>query len=103
MPEREITQIADDIHNRLVSVLEVALGIFAAMTAVVVFAATRISKGITEPIMALNAGVKRLGSGDLDYRVNVGTRDEIGELADAFNKMSGDLQTYVKDLKENDR
>src|SRR5271165_1831260 len=99
MPEREITQLADDIHKKLVAVLEVVLGLFAAMVAVVVFAATRMSKGITGPIVALDAGVKRSGSGDLDYRVNVGTRDEIGELADAFNKMSGDLQTYIKDLK----
>ncbi len=100
MPEREITQIADDIHNKLVSVLEVALAIFAAMTAVVVFAATRISKGITEPIVALDAGVKRIGSGDLDYRVKVETRDEIGELAGAFNKMAGDVQAYIKNLRE---
>ncbi len=99
MPEREITQLADDIHKKLVAVLEVVLGLFAAMVAVVVFAATRMSKGITGPIVALDAGVKRLGGGDLDYRVYVGTRDEIGELADAFNKMSGDLQTYIKDLK----
>ena len=50
--------------------------------------------------MALDAGVKRIGSGDLDYRVNVGTRDEIGELADTFNKMASDLQTYIKNLRE---
>jgi sigma-B regulation protein RsbU (phosphoserine phosphatase) len=57
------------------------------------------SKQITAPIVALNTGVTRIGSGDLDYRVNVGTRDEIGELADAFNKMAGNLQTYVRDLE----
>ena len=100
MPEGEITQLADDIHKKLVSVLELVLGLFAALTAMVVYAATRISKGITGPIVALDAGVKRLGAGDLDYRVKVGTRDEIGDLADAFNKMSGDLQTFVKDLKK---
>ena len=50
MPEREITQLADDIHNKLVAVLEVVLALFAALTAVVVFAAMRMSKGITRPI-----------------------------------------------------
>jgi len=100
MSEHEITPLADDIHKKLVSVLEVVLGLFAAMFVVVVFAATRMSKGITGPILALDAGVTRIGSGDLDYRVNVGTRDEIGELADAFNKMVGDLQAYIKNLRE---
>ena len=42
----------------------------------------------------------RIGSGDLDYRLDVRTRDEIEELANAFNKMAGDLQTYIKDLRE---
>ena len=50
--------------------------------------------------MALDAGVKRIGSGDLDYRVKVETRDEIGELAGAFNKMAGDVQAYIKNLRE---
>ncbi len=100
MPERDITRLADDIHKKLVSVLEVVVALFAALTAVVVFAAMRMSKGITDPIVALDAGVTRIGSGDLDYRVNVGTRDEIGELANAFNKMVGDLQAYIKNLRE---
>ena len=100
MPEQDITQLADDIYKKLVSVLEMVLGLFAAMTVLVVFAATRMSKGITEPIVALRAGAARIGSGDLDYRVNVGTRDEIGELAETFNKMAGDLKTYIKNLRE---
>ena len=56
MPEREITQLVDEIHEKLVSVLQVVLGLVAAMTVLVVFAATRMSKGITEPIVALRAG-----------------------------------------------
>ena len=101
MPEAQITQITDVTQQRLVFVLELAVGIiFAAMIIPVIFAAIRIAKGITEPIVALDAGVTRIGSGDLDYRVNVGTRDEIGELADTFNKMAGDLKTYIKNLRE---
>ena len=100
MPEREITQLVDEIHEKLVSVLQVVLGLVAAMTVLVVFAATRMSKGITEPIVALRAGAAQIGNGDLDYRVNVGTRDEIGELAETFNKMAGDLKTYIKNLRE---
>ncbi|WP_294540608.1 SpoIIE family protein phosphatase [uncultured Rhodoblastus sp.] len=100
MPEREITQLAEDIHKRLVAVLQLVLGLFAALTALVAYAATRISKGITEPIVALDAGVRRIGGGDLDYRVKVETRDEIGELAGAFNKMAGDVKAYIKNLRD---
>ena len=51
--KREITQLADDIHKKLVAVLELVLGLFAAMVTLVVFAATRMSKGITGPIVRL--------------------------------------------------
>jgi sigma-B regulation protein RsbU (phosphoserine phosphatase) len=100
IPERAITELADDIHRRLVSVLQLILGLFAALIAVVSYAATRVSKGITEPIVALDDGVKRIGSGELDYRVNVETRDEIGQLAAAFNKMAGDVKAYIKNLRD---
>ncbi|HEY3835600.1 MAG TPA: SpoIIE family protein phosphatase, partial [Bryobacteraceae bacterium] len=101
MPEGEITRLADDTQRRMVLVLELGVGIiFAAMIILVIFAAIRMSKGITGPIVELGAGVKRIGSGDLDYRLDVRTRDEIEELANAFNKMAGNLQTYIKNLRE---
>lgn len=46
---------------------------------------------ITAPIGALVEGTRRLGRGDLGYKVPVGRHDEIGQLATSFNKMAGDL------------
>jgi|SRR5271165_6448837 len=101
MPEGEITRLADDTQNRMVFVLELGVGIiFAAMIILVIFAAIRMSKGITGPIVELGEGVKRIARGDLDYRLDVRTRDEIEELANSFNKMASDLQTYIKNLRE---
>ena len=100
MPEAQIGQITDVTQQRLVFVLELAVGIiFAAMIIPVIFAAIRMSKGITGPILQLGAGVMRIGSGDLDYRLDVRTHDEIEDLANAFNKMAGNLQTYVRHLE----
>jgi len=56
-------------------------------------------QGITGPIVALGAGVTRIGSGDLGYRMDVKTGDEIEVLANAFNKMADDVQTYIKNLQ----
>jgi sigma-B regulation protein RsbU (phosphoserine phosphatase) len=101
MPEAEITRLADNVEQRMVFVLELGVGIiFAAMIILVILAALRMSKGITGPIVELGAGVKRIGGGDLGYRLAVSTRDEIEDLANAFNKMAGDLQTYIKNLRE---
>ncbi len=100
MPAAQMTQITDVTQQRLIFVLELAVGaILAAMIVPVIFAAIRMSKGITEPIVQLGAGAMRIGGGDLNYRLDVKTHDEIGELADAFNKMAGDLQSYVRDLE----
>jgi phosphoserine phosphatase RsbU/P len=99
MPEAEITRIAAPIREKMLVLLAFLLGIGASMVILVIGVANRMSNGITEPIVTLRAGAARIGSGDLDYRVNVGTRDEIGELADTLNKMAGDLKTYIRDLK----
>ena len=101
LPEAEINRLADETQRRMVFVLELGAGIiFAAMIIPIIFAAIRISNGITGPIQGLGAGVMRIGSGDLDYRLDVRTHDEIEELANAFNKMAGDLQTYIKNLEQ---
>jgi sigma-B regulation protein RsbU (phosphoserine phosphatase) len=99
MREAEIAGLADPIRKKMFFLLELIVGIGAAMVMLVIGMAQRMSNGITGPIQGLGAGVTRIGSGDLDYRLDVRTHDEIEDLANAFNKMAGDLKTYVRDLK----
>jgi serine phosphatase RsbU (regulator of sigma subunit) len=99
MPEAEITRLADPIRKKMFFLLGLILAVGAAMVVLVIGVAQRISKGITGPIQGLGAGVMRIGSGDLNYRLDVRTHDEIEELANAFNKMAGNLQTYMKNLE----
>jgi nitrogen fixation/metabolism regulation signal transduction histidine kinase len=46
---------------------------------------------ITHPVELLAAGARAVAGGDLSARVDVLSRDEIGELAGAFNRMTGQL------------
>ena len=63
-----------------------------------------IARSISGPLDQLQEGLRRLGSGQLDTRVNLKTRTEIGTLADAFNQMAAALEastisrTYLDDV-----
>jgi signal transduction histidine kinase len=48
---------------------------------------------ITRPLAALNEASRRIAAGDLSARVLVKSRDELGNLAQAFNRMAASLQT----------
>jgi len=53
---------------------------------------------ITRPIKALAAGTEAFAKGQLDQRVQVGARNELGALADTFNAMADQLQNYIQRL-----
>jgi nitrogen fixation/metabolism regulation signal transduction histidine kinase len=61
---------------------------------IAVFFAVRLQRSILRPIRALTASSRDLGEGNLDQVVPVLSHDELGELADAFNKMAGKLRAY---------
>ncbi|MDX1812972.1 MAG: HAMP domain-containing sensor histidine kinase, partial [Gammaproteobacteria bacterium] len=48
------------------------------------------------PIETIQAGVKRFGEGDLNHRITVHRRDELGELADNFNDMADEIQQMLE-------
>ena len=58
---------------------------------------------LVQPIKRLNIGTKKVGSGDLNFKVKVNSNDEIGQLAGSFNQMIDDLQesTVSKEYVEN--
>ncbi len=53
---------------------------------------------IFDPIRKLHQGARRVAQGDFNYRVQLKTHDEMGELADAFNKMTSRFQEIAGDL-----
>jgi len=53
---------------------------------------------LSAPIQQLAAAVRRVGRGEVGYRVQTRRTDELGELAAAFNDMSAQLQRYVSEM-----
>ncbi|MFZ2167949.1 MAG: HAMP domain-containing protein [Minisyncoccia bacterium] len=51
-----------------------------------------LARSITRPLSALDEAVKKLGEGDLNNRVKVYGKDELGVLATAFNTMADNVQ-----------
>jgi two-component system, NtrC family, sensor histidine kinase KinB len=53
-----------------------------------------LQRAILKPIQTLTTVSKELGEGKLDQVVPVESHDELGQLADAFNKLAGRLRAY---------
>jgi len=61
--------------------------------------AMAVARATTRPLAELGDAAARVSSGDLSTLIDVRSRDELGQLAASFNKMTKDLQTYVDQLK----
>lgn len=51
-----------------------------------------IARRTMRPIRRLNDGVAEIAKGNFGHKVNVATKDEIGQLAGSFNRMADELQ-----------
>ncbi len=91
---------ADDLRRDARIIL---IGCFALAIMLSAIVSVQIVRSIAHPIAALRAGAQRIGSGDLDTRIEVATDDEFGELADTFNQMSADLSNHQAQLVRSQR
>jgi len=49
------------------------------------------SRSISNPIIKLTQSTREIAAGDLDQKIEIDSKDEIGELSASFNKMAEDL------------
>ena len=54
---------------------------------------------ILRPVRQLSAGARAIGAGNLDTRVSIRRKDELGELGAAFNAMAGRIQQQAEALR----
>jgi phosphoglycerate-specific signal transduction histidine kinase len=57
-----------------------------------------IKKTVIVPIKELEKGIKRIGAGDLDHRIDIGGGDEMENLASGLNIMASKLKYRTEDL-----
>jgi len=55
---------------------------------------------ITYPLTTLSRAVRRIAGGDLNKRVRTKSKDEVGRLAEDFNKMADNLETKMNALED---
>lgn len=59
-----------------------------------------LAKKLSNPIVKLAAKAKTIGEGNFDTRVGVDSSDELGSLADSFNKMTDNLKNTMASKDE---
>jgi sigma-B regulation protein RsbU (phosphoserine phosphatase) len=62
-----------------------------------------LARSITLSVHNLSLGTQRIREGDFAHRIHVGTRDQLGELAESFNLMSRGIQDLLREQAEKQR
>jgi two-component system OmpR family sensor kinase len=101
--EQEEIEAAEDRAD-ILGVLTI-VGIGALCLALVVALRTglrRLNVRLTDPLDDVAAASRRLGGGDLSVRVEERGVDEVAAVGRSFNKMAGDIQQLVGELRQLD-
>jgi signal transduction histidine kinase len=106
------------IRTKLGVLVAVTIGVAAILTAVgigrglspvytvpvVVLAAlavTRVlARGMTSPLREMTSAAQAMARGDYTRRVRASSRDEVGQLAHAFNRMAADLEAADRQRRD---
>ena len=83
------------------------MGLLLLLTMTVLFVTTWLalflSKIVTRPLSALAEATQEISRGRLDYRVDVSSADEIGDLVRSFNRMAEDLESSRRQIEASSR
>ncbi|BCS87640.1 ATP-binding protein [Pseudodesulfovibrio sediminis] len=72
----------------------------AFMVFLVILIAIWMASTLTKKITDMVKGIRSFQNGQLDYRLDIQSRDELGELAETFNEMSDDMQKLITNLRQ---
>ena len=88
----------DNLKQEMYSTLLIYAGVFIIISFIFIF--ILINRFITSPIGDLIKGVRLMGKGELGDEIKIKSKDELGELAYAFNKMTIELKESQDELKK---
>ncbi|WP_256759335.1 sensor histidine kinase [Cohnella sp. WQ 127256] len=93
VPIYEITK-----DNRILTEKFIGIGALFVLAAVIL--TLLIAKSITSPLNVIKETIRDVQEGNLDVKLNIKSRDEIGALAKEFNKMVGNTKLLMNNIIE---
>jgi len=78
-----------DLRNRIVYIF---LGIAASSIFLLLIISYLTTSSIIKPLKKLLAATEKVAQGDLSHRITIKSEDELGKLAESFNRMTEELQ-----------
>ncbi len=91
---KDISELYQDVKRQAIF----SLAVFAGAAAVSMFLIFLVTRRILRPLRELQSAAKDISGGDLKRRANVRTRDEVGDMAKAFNSMAERIEGQVTEL-----
>ncbi|MBI5235550.1 MAG: MCP four helix bundle domain-containing protein [Deltaproteobacteria bacterium] len=99
--ERYVAYAAYQDSGFFVKVIIAATLAFTLLAfALVIFLWRTMTRALVNPILSIETAARKIGAGDLRVRAEVATHDELGTLADAFNRMAEGLEESYNILEK---
>ncbi len=92
------TQLVDSVINKTIN--NTLLGIVLTIFGLIITSVLMIRLFVNKPIKKLFNGINEIASGNLDYRIEYTSSDELGLMAIKFNEMSEKLNSAYKEIKD---
>jgi phosphoserine phosphatase RsbU/P len=89
----------DEILKKTDRLLYIFAGLAILLLFIVVILSWFLARIITRPVDALREGTQVIGSGDLDFRLDIRSGDEFESLGNSFNQMAADLRNNIENLR----
>ena len=91
--EQSNQQLIDtEIYTVIIFLVAASLGLFLSY---------QLARGIVNPIEAIRQTINKVAAGDLTQRIDLHSKDELGELSTNFNTFVTQLQTIIADIGVN--
>jgi sigma-B regulation protein RsbU (phosphoserine phosphatase) len=96
-------EMGESLANALLFALVFVAGLFLIIEIAALTMGLTLARSITSSIHELFMGTERVRQGDFTHRIEIHTKDQLGELADSFNQMTGSIENLLQTAAEKKR
>jgi phosphoserine phosphatase RsbU/P len=91
------------LGDAILAVVVVIAFLFLIIEAVALLMGLALARSITSSVHELFMGTERVRQGDFTHRIEIPSRDQLGELAGSFNQMTGSIENLLQTAAEKKR